>query len=82
MHKMCMTARNQQLINNTEALMAKFCQYECLLLFTVVIVIVIDLEESSVKMNRWMALGYLLPSVLVYILNRHGRTLLKHLEDF
>lgn len=50
--------------------------------FYVVIVTVIDLEESSVKMDRWMALGYLLPSVLVYFLNRLERTLLKHLEDF
>lgn len=35
-----MTARNWQLINNTETFMAKFSQYKCLLCFTVLILTV------------------------------------------
>lgn len=38
-----MAARNQQLINNTEAFMAKFCQYKRLLPFSVLILTVIGL---------------------------------------
>lgn len=61
---MCLTARNWQLINNTQALVAKFHLYKCLLLFSVLILTVIGLEETSVEVNKWMALWYLLPSML------------------
>lgn len=48
--------------------MATFCQYKRMLPFSVLILTLVGLQETSVKVNRCMALRYVLPSMLFQFL--------------